>query len=118
LLGAGAGVFTAIGDFGAEWLWLQLWGDRFGFLGRLVAIQVGLGALLGALAGALAGALEPRLAARAARSASPERTLARLRPLSGTLLLAPGAVLVGQLLFTGGKMSMMPYRSVFAALLA
>lgn len=117
MLGAGAGVFTAIGDFGAEWLWLQLWGDRFGFLGRLVAIQVGLGALLGALAGALAGALEPRLAARAARSASPERTLARLRPLSGTLLLAPGAVLVGQLLFTGGKMSMMPYRSVFAALL-
>ena len=116
-LGAGAGLVTAVGDFGAQWLWLQLWGDRAGFLLRLVAIQLSLGALLGALGGALAGALEPRFAARAAGSASPARTLARLRPLSGTLLLAPGAVMVGQLLFTGGKMSMMPYRSVFAGLL-
>lgn len=117
LLGAGAGAVTAAGDFGAEWLWLQLWGDRFGFLLRLLAIQVSLGALLGAVGGTLAALLEQPFSRMAAKSKDPARTLARLRPLSGTVLLAPGAVLVGQLLFTGGKMSMMPYRSVFAALL-
>ncbi|MCB9627287.1 MAG: sulfatase-like hydrolase/transferase [Sandaracinaceae bacterium] len=117
LLGAGVGLVTALGDFGAEWLWLQLWSDRAGFLARLLCVQLSLGALLGALAGGIAGGLEPAIRRRAAAAANSERTLRALRPLSGTALLAAPAMLVGHLLFTGGKMSMMPHRGFFAALL-
>ena len=61
LLGAGAALFTSLSDFGAAWLWLQLWSDRGAFLVRLLTIQVGLGAVTGALVGALAHVVERRL---------------------------------------------------------
>ena len=121
LLGAGAATIAAAGDFGASWLWLTLWGDRLELAARLLATMVPIGALSGAsiaLLDAGAAPLTERLALRLGR-ADPERQVRwrrRLWPLPFTLLLAPGLVWVGLLLFTGGMMSRLPYAPVLKVL--
>jgi arylsulfatase A-like enzyme len=47
LAGGMAGLFLALADFGASWLWLPVWRDRLGLLLRLVATLTFPGALLG-----------------------------------------------------------------------
>jgi arylsulfatase A-like enzyme len=49
LAGALAGLFLAVCDFGASWLWLPVWRDRLGLLVRLVATLTFPGLLLGAV---------------------------------------------------------------------
>ena len=109
-LGAAAGLITALSDFGAMWLWLQLWGDRVAFLARLMLTQVPAGALMGAAVGSAAGAMYALTRSR------PVRVRRRLVPLAPTLLLSPLAAAVGYLLFTGGQMSALPNRTLWAGL--
>ncbi|MFW5921612.1 MAG: hypothetical protein ACOCUS_07210, partial [Polyangiales bacterium] len=40
LVGAAAALIVALGDFGASWLWLVSWRDRWELLLRLVGIEV------------------------------------------------------------------------------
>ena len=55
LFGALGGLLVALGDFGALWLWLPDWGNRMAFLGRLLALEVPLGAWVGAALGVALG---------------------------------------------------------------
>ncbi len=108
-MGGAAGLVTALGDFGASFLWLPLWLDRVVLLFRLVATLVPVGALLGCALAAFGAGTAP-LAARFARSPQGER---RLWPLPYLVLASPAAATIGLLLFTGGKASRLPARDAW-----
>ena len=122
LLGAGAGLLVALGDFGSLWLWLPLWSDRAWLLGRLVGTLPPMGAALGALLGILGsvgGAGTRALAARMARDATRRDVWARrLWPLPFVLALTPLLVVVARLLFSGGKMSRLPATGLLSTAVA
>lgn len=103
--GAFAGAFSAMNDFGATWLWLPMWSDRASFLVRLLAVQAPLGALVGFGLHALDVRLGARLTSRVAPLAR-----SRLAGLFFALLASPWLVHVARALFTGGKMSKLPYK--------
>ncbi|MDH5490873.1 MAG: HEAT repeat domain-containing protein [Myxococcales bacterium] len=105
-VGAGAGILTALGDFGASWLWLPWWTDRLELLARLLGLQAPLGAILGAALALLAEALH-----RA------ERRLERdLGVLPWLLLAAPGLAWIAPRLFEGGAMSRLPAQTALQTL--
>jgi arylsulfatase A-like enzyme/HEAT repeat protein len=104
LLGALAGLWSALADFGASWLWLPVWRDRAGLLWRLVATLPPVGALLGALLAVLV-LFSWRFAERRGRPAL-------LAPLPVVLLaLVPLRVLALKLC-SGGMMSRLAQRSL------
>jgi HEAT repeat protein len=115
LLGACAGLVTALGDYGATWLWLPLWGDRLSLLHRLLAFQVPIGAIAGLVLGAVNGSVQPILDPIAQRLGGTDlRSLrcwhARLSAAMYTVILSPLVVWVAFRLFTGGKMSQLTHR--------
>src|SRR5262245_39612550 len=91
--GAAGAAFSALGEFGASWLWLPVWRDRAGLLLRLLATLVPVGAGLAALAtGAFALSLQ-----LVRRSSRPQRALCLL----WALLAAPLARLLAIKLCSG-----------------
>ncbi len=118
IAGAAGAAFSALGEYGATWLWLPVWRDRGGLLLRLLATLVPVGALLAALA-AVVFALSLHLVvvlsggpARfdARRSARPELTLCLLWTLAGT----PLARLLAIKLCSGGMMSRLPHSQLIS----
>jgi arylsulfatase A-like enzyme len=100
MAGAAAGAFSALGEFGATWLWLPVWRDRGGLLVRLLATEVPLGAALAVLlTTAFAGSF-----AFAARRLSTRRATAATC-LFWTLCAAPLLRLLAVKLCSGGMMS-------------
>lgn len=117
LVGAAAGTVLALADFGASWLWLTWWRDRWELLLRLLATLVPVGAVAAACATALLEAARPgvnTLARRLGRR-DPERVARwarRLWPLPWTAAAAPALAWVAYNLFTGGMTSELPARDV------
>lgn len=109
LLGAGAGIVLALCDFGALWLWLPFWSERLVLLLRLVASLAAIGAVIGVGAGAVAGAWEVRV------EGAGWRGMARRSAPHAVLAAAPLS-LVAWLLFTGGKMSRLPFHALLVPL--
>lgn len=109
LIGAAAGLIVALGDFGALWMWLPLWSDRGALLVRIVATLVPLGALLGAVGCAMWGAFHPAIH-------GPEHR--RVEPLPFVAALALPLFEVARLLFSGGKMSRVPFRDAWVVVAA
>jgi arylsulfatase A-like enzyme/HEAT repeat protein len=103
LLGALAGLWSALADFGASWLWLPVWRDRAGLLWRLVATLPPVGALLGALLAALA-LFSWRFAERRGRLG--------LAPLPVVLLAVVPLHVLALKLCSGGMMSRLAQRRV------
>jgi arylsulfatase A-like enzyme len=107
--GALAGATTALGDYGAHWLFMESARDRLWLLVRLLTTQPAAGACIGAVAGCLvASARVPS----ALLSDEPRRMrLARgLRAALFSALLAAPTCAVARLLFSGGKMSRIAQR--------
>lgn len=123
LVGAGASIVVALGDYGAAWMWQPLFRDRVSLLWRMFAIHVPIGAIVGALICAIAlGAGGPlaRVSARIAHGDS-ERThlwRRRLFPAPFVALAGPLLAWVAHLLFTGGSASRLPARSALVAIAA
>ncbi len=103
LCGALAGLFVALGDFGATWLWLPLWRDRGDYLVRMLALAVPAGALLGALL-TLAGFAAYRAAAKSRYAPD------KLWPLPLVMLSTPVWRLLALKLCSGGMMSRLSFR--------
>ncbi len=112
-LGAGAGLLAALNDYGAEWLWVPSWRDRWELLLRLLAFLPALGSLLGAAVGALWALgmrlLDP-LAERLGRrdEASQASWRRRLLPLPAIVLTAGPLGLVAWASFQGARASRLP----------
>lgn len=104
LCGGLAGLFVALGDFGATWLWLPLWRDRGSYFARILSLSVPLGALLGALLMAFV-ALSYRSIARTGRSPG------KLWPLPLVLASVPLWRLLALKLCSGGMMSRLSFRT-------
>lgn len=107
LIGAAAGAWVALADYGALWLWLPLWRDRGGLLLRLLLTLVPCGAALGALLAWL-GASTLRWAER-----TPGRAAQRWALLC-TLLAAPALRLLAVKLCSGGMMSRLRFHDAIA----
>ena len=112
-LGAGAGLLAALNDYGAEWLWVPSWRDRWELLLRLLAFLPFLGGLLGASAGALWAfglrLLDP-LVERLGRQDDASRTSwrGRLLPLPALAVAAGPLWLVAWASFQGPRASRLP----------
>ena len=110
LIGAAAGTLSALGDFGASWLWMPGLADKAALLLRMLATLLPLGAILGAVGGIVANVgdrIAVAIAGWLARG-RPERArrLGRwLQPMPALTALAPAIVWVALQLFTGGQMS-------------
>src|SRR5262245_41183165 len=127
-IGALAGLATALADFGAHWLFMESSGDRFTLLARLACLEPAAGALIGGVFGLAFGLASPLCAAwvRRLNVASVERAQAIERALLACVCALPLGVplaWVAKLLWSGGKMSRLPVRTVgvlitFALLLA
>jgi arylsulfatase A-like enzyme len=98
-----AGLFVALGDFGATWLWLPVWRDRGNYLWRMLAALGPVGGLVGVLLAA-AGLGAYRLANR-----WPGRE-ARLWPLPFVVVSLPMARWLALKLCSGGAMSRLTFR--------
>jgi arylsulfatase A-like enzyme/HEAT repeat protein len=113
-IGACAGIATALGDFGAHWLFMDSARDRIWLLVRLLSLQPAIGAGIGALAGCIAvwsaGPID-RLTRR-------EATRAALRAGLFSALLTPVLWTIAHLLFTGGKMSRVAHAPLWSVLTA
>lgn len=103
--GALAGLFVAMGDFGATWLWLPVWRDRGSYLLRMLGALTPTGAFLGASLVGLAWLLR-RAIAQPARGPTPELRLA----LAFALLTLPVCRWLSVKLCSGGMMSRLPQR--------
>jgi arylsulfatase A-like enzyme len=123
LIGSTVGLVLALSDFGAMWLWLPLWRDRFSFFIRLIVTHVPLSAILGLVFG-LVGYITYPLAKITVRriARDDERRFHGLHPgLTASLftfLLSPLVVWVALLLFTGGKTSKLPRRELLEVITA
>jgi arylsulfatase A-like enzyme len=108
-VGASASVWTALGDFGASWLWLFSAADRVRLLVQLLGTQVPLGALL---AGCAAMCL---LGARAIshRVGLTPTWHARWMAAAPVVVATAPLVQFSRLLFSGGKMSRIPHHDVW-----
>lgn len=104
-IGLVAGFATAAADFGAHWLFMAGAGDRAWLGLRLVSLQGAGGVLVGAACG-LVFAATRSLAERL----RPEASLRVVAVLLG-LVCSPGAVVLARLLWSGGKMSRLPFKS-------
>ncbi|MFT3921981.1 MAG: sulfatase-like hydrolase/transferase [Myxococcales bacterium] len=104
--GLGAGLFVAMGDFGATWLWLPVWRDRGSYLWRMLAALGPAGALLATLAGCLGW-----LAYRGATRVSPSRSSVAWAGALAALSL-PGARWLALKLCSGGMMSRLAQRTL------
>jgi arylsulfatase A-like enzyme len=102
--GAAAGAFSALGEYGATWLWLPVWRDRGGLLVRLLATLVPLAAALCALA-AVAFALSQALLRRRNGRLHHVASEARAVSLFWTLCALPLARWLAVKLCSGGMMS-------------
>jgi arylsulfatase A-like enzyme/HEAT repeat protein len=100
--GSLAGLATALADFGAHWLFMENGRDRGALLLRLLAFQPALGATCGA---ALACLLLASAAISRRLSASRPTATPWLRAGIRALCFLPAYLLLGRLLFSGGKMS-------------
>jgi arylsulfatase A-like enzyme/HEAT repeat protein len=111
MAGAAGGAFSALGEFGATWLWLPVWRDRLGLLVRLLATEVPLGAALAALfTAAMVGSFafaERRLTTRARAAAC----------LFWTVCATPLLRLLAVKLCSGGMMSRLKGHDLIAWLL-
>jgi arylsulfatase A-like enzyme/HEAT repeat protein len=102
-----AGVATAAADFGAHWLFMASAADRAWLAVRLLSLQAAAGAVLGALAG-LAVAGTARIADKHARRQ-------QLHAACLAVLCSPAMVLLARLLWSGGKMSRLPFATIGVA---
>jgi arylsulfatase A-like enzyme/HEAT repeat protein len=102
--GAFGALFAALGDFGAMWLWLPVWGDRAMLLAKLLTTLLPLGYLGGLAVGLLGAAL-----ATVWRALGPART--RAWPLVLGLFTVYPARLLALKLCSGGMMSRLPQRA-------
>ncbi len=110
-LGAGAGLFAALGDYGAQWLWVPSWTDRWELLLRLLASLPTAGALLGALLGLFHSLTAPWVARFATRIAPPEAVhlwRRRLAPLPFVLVALLPSFAVAWPTFQGARASRLP----------
>jgi arylsulfatase A-like enzyme len=110
-------VLSALGDFGALWLWVPTWPDRSSLAVRLFASLVPAGMLLGAVVAAmvsLGDAWVSRVSARLGTGLA-ER-LERLRPWTGLLpllvLLSPALVALVLFVFAGPRASKIAHREL------
>jgi arylsulfatase A-like enzyme len=123
VLGSIAGMFIAFSDFGAAWLWLPLWKDRFGLLLRLITTHVPIGVILGITLGLVVFGADRSVTIVAKRFGFEENNVfnwicSALAASIGTTVVSPLVVWVALLLFTGGKMSKLPQRDLFEILAA
>ncbi len=121
VLGSIAGVFIAISDFGAAWLWLPLWKDRFGLFLRLITTHLPIGVILGVILGFIVIAADRSVNFVTRRSGLGETNVFKcisstLAASIGTIAVSPLVVWIALLLFTGGKMSKLPQRNLFEIL--
>ncbi|HEY2735619.1 MAG TPA: sulfatase, partial [Polyangiales bacterium] len=100
-IGGLAGLATALSDYGAHWLFMDGAIDRLWLLARLTSIQPAIGAAVGGMLGIIAALTPPRA-----------------RATLFSALLSPAIWLVARLLFSGGKMSRLPHRSMLIGLCA
>ncbi|MBN1654818.1 MAG: sulfatase-like hydrolase/transferase [Deltaproteobacteria bacterium] len=113
LLGLGSGLFIALSDFGALWLWLPLWKDRFWLFFRFLVTHPPLGVVAGitlallALGVKLLAEKTAEAFARGDRERASRITAALIAPMI-TAIASPFVAWVARLLFTGGKMSKLP----------
>lgn len=105
-IGLVAGVATAAADFGAHWLFMAGAGDRAWLGLRLLSLQGAAGVLVGAACGLLFAATRSL-----AERLRPDASLRAVAVLLG-LVCSPGAVWLARLLWSGGKMSRLPYKSL------
>jgi arylsulfatase A-like enzyme len=108
VVGAAAGAFIALGEFGATWLWLPVWRDRGGLLLRLLAALVPLGGLLAALA---TGLFAASLALARRRFGAGAR---RAACVFWTLCWVPLARMLAMKLCSGGMMSRLKLHDLIA----
>jgi arylsulfatase A-like enzyme/HEAT repeat protein len=107
-VGLAAGIATAASDFGAHWLFMPSAGDRAWLGVRLLSLQAAAGIAVAVLAGALLFATR-RLAERL-QSRKPRRT--QLQALLLGVLASPALYVLTALLWSGGMMSRLPYKSL------
>jgi arylsulfatase A-like enzyme len=116
LAGGIGGAVAALGDFGAQWLWLPWWSDRIELLIRLLCGLVPAGALLGGLFGAALAtgrSVARSLAHRVHPGASNIEPWVWPVPLA--LLAGPGFAYVGHRLVEGGTMARLPAKDAVSA---
>ncbi|HEX6239900.1 MAG TPA: HEAT repeat domain-containing protein [Polyangiales bacterium] len=105
LLGAVAGAWIALADYGAVWLWLPLWRDRAGLLWRSVGLLAPSFGLTAGVLWLLGSASYGWLAQR-----DPQRAPRRFA-LLWALLAAPALRVLALKLCSGGMMSRLRWRS-------
>jgi len=111
--GTAAGCATALADFGAHWLYMESAADRAWLGLRLLSLQAAAGALLGLLSGLLLGAT----GLLGTRLATGRKRLWLQSALIG-VLGSPAAIALARLLWSGGKMSRVPGKSVLLPITA
>lgn len=110
-IGLAAGSATALADFGAHWLFMASFGDRAWLGLRLLSLQTAAGVLLGAAAG-----LGIAAAGRLAAFLSPKRRTLQLQAAVLGLACTPAAIMLAKLLWSGGMMSRIAWKSSGIAL--
>jgi arylsulfatase A-like enzyme len=112
LVGAAAGLWIGLADYGAIWLWLPLWRDRGGLLVRSLGLLAPIFALLALLVCFVSLGSFALLARRNPGHAP------RHFALAWALALAPATYLLAHKLCSGGMMSRLPYRNAVVATLS
>ncbi len=108
--GALAGLFVALGDFGATWLWLPVWRDRGSYFLRMLGAIPPTGALLGLVLVGLGVGLQALV--RRTAPGRKERAVDALWALVLATLTLPACRWIALKLCSGGMMSRLAQRGL------